>query len=94
MNYYESFVSFVNRQDPRRAIEHTSWDVCAVGEWAKSEGITQALQQGLGLVDKSLVAEFGFPHEVVATLNDGWLCHNKLSLYADLQAYLATGELP
>ena len=35
----EGFVAFVNSQDPEERINHSTWESCAVGDYARSLGI-------------------------------------------------------
>lgn len=32
----EAFIQFVKKQPPKKPINHTGWDACAVGEFANS----------------------------------------------------------
>lgn len=41
MNHYKAFKAFVSKQPPEQAVDHKSWWSCAVGDYARSIGITE-----------------------------------------------------
>lgn len=91
---FVAFVAKVAGETPEREIYHCSWENCAVGDYARSLGVTY----GLGMLGE--FGEFvGFAKRVVPEaaynmLNCRDLRGDSLDTYGELNAYLCNICIP